>query len=323
MAARRPVPRARPARVSSPLIAPDRHAHPHRRCLLDRSHAAGLRPLYPPAVAANAEARLRYYAARFPLVEIDSSYYALPTAENAWRWDQRTPDGFVFNIKAFRLFTSHQTPLSALPADIRAELDGWPAPFLYYNDVPGELRDELWRRYTLALEPLRLPGKLGAVHFQFPPWIRRDARGHAALAEAARRMDEHLISIELRHRSWFDSPAATAGTLALLRDLGAVHTVVDAPAGPENSVPAVWACTHPELTLLRLHGRNAAAWNRTTHASSGRFQYEYSEAELAELAERFSRLAAQSAQAHAVFNTNFEDQGVRNAAAFAAALPGF
>ena len=135
-------------------------------------------------MAANAEARLRYYAARFPLVEVDSSYYALPTAENAWRWDQRTPDGFVFNIKAFRLFTGHQTPLSALPADIRAELDGWPAPFLY-NDVPGELRDELWRRYTLALEPLRLPGKLGAVHFQFPPWIRRDARGHAALAEAA------------------------------------------------------------------------------------------------------------------------------------------
>ena len=76
-------------------------------------------------------------------------------------------------------------------------------------------------------------------------------------------------------------------------------------------MPAVWACTHPELTLLRLHGRNAAAWNRTTHASSGRFQYEYSEAELAELAERFSRLAAQSAQAHAVFNTNFEDQGVQ------------
>ena len=192
---------------------------------------------YPPAVAANAEARLRYYAARFPLVEVDSSYYALPTAENAWRWDQRTPDGFVFNIKAFRLFTGHQTPLSALPADIRAELDGWPAPFLYYNDVPGELRDELWRRYTLALEPLRLPGKLGAVHFQFPPWIRRDARGHAALAEAARRMDEHLISIELRHRSWFDSPAATAGTLALLRDLGAVHTVVDAPAGRRTACP--------------------------------------------------------------------------------------
>ena len=216
--------------------------------------AAAIRRPWPPTPRPGC-----YYAARFPLVEVDSSYYALPTAENAWRWDQRTPDGFVFNIKAFRLFTGHQTPLSALPADIRAELDGWPAPFLYYNDVPGELRDELWRRYTLALEPLRLPGKLGAVHFQFPPWIRRDARGHAALAEAARRMDEHLISIELRHRSWFDSPAATAGTLALLRDLGAVHTVVDAPAGPENSVPAVWASTHPELTLLRLHGRNAAA----------------------------------------------------------------
>ena len=88
-------------------------------------------------MAANAEARLRYYAARFPLVEVDSSYHALPTAENAWRWDQRTPDGFVFNIKAFRLFTGHQTPLSALPADIRAELDGWPAPFSTTTTCPA------------------------------------------------------------------------------------------------------------------------------------------------------------------------------------------
>ena len=276
---------------------------------------------YPPAVAANAEARLRYYAARFPLVEVDSSYYALPTAENAWRWDQRTPDGFVFNIKAFRLFTGHQTPLSALPADIRAELDGWPAPFLYYNDVPGELRDELWRRYTLALEPLRLPGKLGAVHFQFPPWIRRDARGHAALAEAARRMDEHLISIELRHRSWFDSPAATAGTLALLRDLGAVHTVVDAPAGPENSVPAVWASTHPELTLLRLHGRNAPPGTGPRKPRRDASSTNIPRPSWRNWPSAFPG-SPRSAQAHAVFNTNFEDQGVRNAAAFAAALPG-
>lgn len=274
---------------------------------------------YPPE-ARSAEARLRFYASRFPMAEIDSSYYAMPSAENAYLWDQRTPEEFVFNIKAFRLFTGHQTPLSALPADIRRELPDRPEPVIYHDRMPPDLRDELWRRFQLALEPLRLPGKLGAVHFQFPPWIRRDARGMARVADCARRMEEHLVSVEFRHRSWFDTPAATADTLAFERELGVAHTVVDSPQGYPNTVPAVWECTHPDLTLLRLHGRNEAAWNASGAASSGRFQYEYTEQELAELAERFTRLAAQSAQAHAVFNTNFEDQGMRNAAAFAAAL---
>ena len=231
---------------------------------------------------------------------------------NAWRWDQRTPDGFVFNIKAFRLFTGHQTPLSALPADIRAELDGWPAPFLYYNDVPGELRDELWRRYTLALEPLRLPGKQAPCISSSRPGY--DAtRGHAALAEAARRMDEHLISIELRHRSWFDSPAATAGTLALLRDLGAVHGGGRARRAGEQ-----------RARRLGKHASRAdavaAAWPQRgrlepDHASLvGTLPVRIFRGRAGGTGRALSRLAAQSAQAHAVFNTNFEDQGVRNAA---------
>jgi len=274
---------------------------------------------YPPE-ARSAESRLCFYASRYRLAEVDSSYYALPSADNAYLWDQRTPDDFVFNIKAFRLFTGHQTPLAALPRDIQRELDDWPEPIIYHGQMPEDLRDELWRRYQLALEPLRMPGKLGAVHFQFPPWVRRDARGRAHVADCARRMQEHLISVEFRHRSWFDSAAAIADTLAFERDLGVVHTVVDAPQGFENTVPAIWECTHPDLTLLRLHGRNTDAWNVSGTASSGRFQYQYTEQELAELAERFSRLATQSTQAHAVFNTNFEDQGMRNAAAFASAL---
>jgi len=274
---------------------------------------------YPPE-ARSAESRLRFYASRYRLAEVDSSYYALPSADNAYLWDQRTPDDFIFNIKAFRLFTGHQTPLAALPRDIQRELDDWPEPIIYHGQMPEDLRDELWRRYQLALEPLRMPGKLGAVHFQFPPWVRRDARGRAHVADCARRMQEHLISVEFRHRSWFDSAAAIADTLAFERDLGVVHTVVDAPQGFENTVPAIWECTHPDLTLLRLHGRNTDAWNVSGTASSGRFQYQYTEQELVELAERFSRLATQSTQAHAVFNTNFEDQGMRNAAAFASAL---
>jgi len=63
---------------------------------------------YPPGVH-SAEARLRYYVTQFPVVEVDSSYYDLPSARNASLWVERTPDGFVFDVKAFRLFTQHQT----------------------------------------------------------------------------------------------------------------------------------------------------------------------------------------------------------------------
>ena len=62
-----------------------------------------------PADCKTAEARLRFYASQFPLVEVDSSYYAIPVPQTAQLWAERTPSNFVFNVKAFRLFTGHQT----------------------------------------------------------------------------------------------------------------------------------------------------------------------------------------------------------------------
>ena len=46
-----------------------------------------------PRTATTAEARLRFYATQFPLVEVDSSYYALPTPDVAALWALRTPRG--------------------------------------------------------------------------------------------------------------------------------------------------------------------------------------------------------------------------------------
>src|SRR3954469_24988412 len=76
---------------------------------------------YPPT-ATTPEDRLRFYASQFPIVEIDSSYYGIPSVENAQRWVERTPPGFVFNIKTYRLFTRHQTPVVSLAKDVRAAL---------------------------------------------------------------------------------------------------------------------------------------------------------------------------------------------------------
>lgn len=266
-----------------------------------------------------AAARLPYYATRFPLVEIDSSYYALPTPTATHAWADRTPPGFTINIKAFRAFTGHQTPRVALPADIRAELPGTRA-VVFLNQMPRELAAELWRRFQLALEPLRLSARLGTVLFQFPAWVRASPRGEALVRHSVTRLEGCVPAIEFRHRSWFADTARTEATLALIRELGGVHVAVDEPPGFEDAVPQVWAATHPEYAMLRLHGRNSVGWARGPGGSFERFDYLYSPAELAELAAATHRLAQLARRTHVVFNTNREDQGVVNARAFLEAL---
>ncbi|MEP6790245.1 MAG: DUF72 domain-containing protein [Ramlibacter sp.] len=267
---------------------------------------------YPPD-ANTAEARLRYYASQFPLVEVDSSYYGMPTAANAQLWALRTPEDFVFNVKAFRLFTGHQTPRESLHKDIQAALGGADAPpLLYYKDTPIEIRDELWRRFTEALAPLQAAGKLGAVHFQFAPWLLRNRQGMAHVAHCVEKMPGHLLAVEFRDRSWFDA-ANIDSTLDFERDLGVVHTAVDSPQGFDNCVPCIFEATHPELALVRLHGRNQASWNHRGPGTGGRFDYWYCADELDAMVPEIRGLGESARRVHVVFNTNNEDQGQVNA----------
>jgi uncharacterized protein YecE (DUF72 family) len=272
-----------------------------------------------PKEARSAEARLRYYASQFPIVEVDSSYYGMPTPANAQLWAQRTPADFVFNVKAFRLFTGHQTSPIVLHKDLQQALGPGAPKVLYYKDVPAEIRDELWRRFSEALEPLRQAGKLGAVHFQFAPWLLRNREGQAHVRECVRRMEGYLLSVEFRNKSWFDGENAQK-TLDFQRELGVAHTVVDGPQGFANCVPRVWDVTHPQLALVRLHGRNHDTWNIKSAASSSRFDYWYSRAELEAMAPEIRNMAGRASQVHVLFNTNHEDQGQVNARLMRAVL---
>ena len=266
-----------------------------------------------PKGCGTAEARLRFYAAQFSIVEVDSSYYAMPTPATAQLWAERTPVGFTMNVKAFRLFTTHATEPKVLHADIRAELPPGMPPRLFYGDLPRAITSELWRRFHEALLPLRAAGKLGLVHFQFPPWVVRGEAGRATVAHCIEHMAGHDCAVEFRHRSWFEGPHAAA-TLAFLRSLDAAHTVVDGPQGFSNSVPALWEATTPRHALLRLHGRNTLTWNvKGQTSASDRFNYDYPESELEELVPKIERLALTAMQTHVIFNNNMEDQGQRNA----------
>jgi uncharacterized protein YecE (DUF72 family) len=263
---------------------------------------------YPPACK-TAEQRLRFYAQQFEMVEVDSSYYAMPTPQNAQLWADRTPEHFVFNVKAFRLFTGHEAQTTVLHRDIQQALGPDVPRSVHYEDLPAEIRDELWRRFIEALAPLQAAGKLGAVHFQFAPWVLRNKAGMAHVEHCVEKMPGHLLAAEFRHGTWFHGEDLER-TLEWERGLGLVHTVVDSPQGFANCVPCVWDVTNPQLAIVRLHGRNKDTWNKKgLAASSARFDYRYSQDELAAMVPELEHLATLAEHVHVIFNTNNEDQG--------------
>ena len=268
---------------------------------------------YPPAIK-TPEERLRYYASQFPIVEIDSSYYGIPTVENARLWIERTPPGFVFNIKAYRLFTRHQTPLASLGKDIRAALGPRDKSNIYDNQVPDELLLVLWRQFRSVLEILRGAHKLGAVHFQFAPWVAFHPESFDYIEHCRAMLAGFTIAVEFRNKTWYDTEKHAARTLRFERENGLVNVVVDAPQDVASTIPSIWEVTNPALAVVRLHGRNRETWNRKgLTASSQRFNYEYDDAELRDIGTNVKQLSNKADHVHVLFNVNHQDQGQRAA----------
>jgi len=264
-----------------------------------------------PDWAKSAEARLRYYASQFPIVEVDSSYYALPSENNTQLWVERSGDGFIFNIKAFRLFTQHPTPLTALPKDIRQELPPVEKKNLYLRDLPSALVDEVWKRFHAALQPLAEAGKLGVVLFQFPSWFFPGDEQHHHILGCQERLPRYRIAVEFRHGSWVNEKNAER-TFQFLRDNNLLYVCVDEPQGFRSSVPPVTEVTS-HISLVRFHGRNRETWDKKGIGAAERFDYLYSEGELQEWASRLKEMASEARQLHVLFNNCHEDKAVVNA----------
>lgn len=265
-----------------------------------------------PAEAKSAEARLQFYASQFRLVEVDSTYYSLPAEQTAVLWARRTGPDFVFDVKAFRLFTQHPTPLAVLPKDILASL---PTSLqgktsIYQRDLPGALADELWRRFESALLPLDSAGKLGTVLFQFPPWYFPGDEQREYILSCRERLPQYRIAVEFRHQSWVNEKNSER-TFAFLRDNGLPYVCVDEPQGFKSSVPPVTQATS-DISLVRFHGRNRATWEKQGLTATERFNYLYTGDELRDWAPRIRDLAGKTRQCHVLFNNCHEDKAVVN-----------
>ena len=268
---------------------------------------------YPDRVT-SPEARLKYYARLFSMVEVDSSYYALPTARMAELWAERTPEDFVFDVKAFGWMTGHATDADRLPRSLKealpSELTG--KKRLYAKDVSREIRDEAWRLFADAVRPLHEAGKLGAVFLQFPSWVRPAAHSPEMLARARRRLGDLPIAVEFRHGDWM-SGSLRERTLALLRANEMSYVVVDEPQGVASSVPPEVAVTTPRLAVVRMHGRRAETWEKRGTPVVERFRYLYDERELTSWVPKIVEIAGESEQVHIVFNNCYGNYGTTNA----------
>jgi len=274
---------------------------------------------YPSGVQSAAD-RLRFYAANFPIVEVDSTFYAPPSERNARLWVDRTGAAFTFDVKAFSLLTTHATQARLLPAPLASLL---PAevrqkPHFYPKDAPPEVLDALWELHRQALRPLARAGKLGVVLFQFPYWFRRNKQNVAYLETIARELPDYRIAVEFRGGGWMDAEHQR-DTLVALERLGFSYVCVDEPQGLATSTPPVVAATS-DIAVVRFHGRNREQWQATTASAAERFAYLYSEEELREWAPRLRELARRTRTVHALMNNCYRDYGIVNARQLTALL---
>jgi uncharacterized protein YecE (DUF72 family) len=296
-----------------PLITFDGHEVLTGSCSWTDRTLIGESDWYPKRTM-SAEERLRFYAAHFPLTEIDSTYYAPPAEQQARLWAERTPEGFRFDVKAYSLLTGHPTRPGSLWKDLRDELPPEVADKrnVYANHLGPEMLEEAWRRFGSALRPLHDAGKLGAVLFQYPPWFVPRRENRTELETLRERLPDYRIAVEFRSPMWTAEERDRERTLALLEGHGIVFVGVDAP--PVSGLPRLFAVTNPELFMVRFHGRSDSTWSDTSRSAAERFRYRYSEEELDALATPIAEIAPEARSTHLLMNNCYRDYAVTNAA---------
>ncbi len=223
------------------------------------------------------------------MVEVDSSYYAIPSPERAAAWAAAVPHDFFFNVKAFRSMTYHER----------------------VGGEPREPTDSEEAAFLACLEPLRVAGKLRAVHYQFPSWFTATPANQSRLVRLRERHREELVVVEFRHRSWAD-PARFPLLLELLEEAQLSLCIVDEPQIGSGSFPTRRELTDPRLAVIRFHGRNRSSWYRSGPTSGDRFDYLYKEDELREWLEPIRQLIESADELHILFNNNRANYAVVN-----------
>jgi uncharacterized protein YecE (DUF72 family) len=260
----------------------------------------------------SAEERLRYYADQFSAVEVDSSYYVIPDKGNAALWAARTPDGFIFHVKAFGALTGHGIDPGTLPKDIASVLPASERDKRHAYIKSRGILHIVAKRFVESLSPLREKNKLGVIVFQYPPWFTYKTENLDYLLACKELMDGLDLAVEFRHGSWLTSQRSGA-VMDFLGKNDITYIAADEPQyGTLATAPFVPAAT-TDTAYFRFHGRNRENWLKRGLETSLRYDYLYSDDELNEFAEPLLEAAQKAKKVYAMFNNCHGASAMRNA----------
>jgi uncharacterized protein YecE (DUF72 family) len=237
--------------------------------------------------------KLAVYASHFPIVEVDSSFYAILPQKNYEKWAQDTPERFGFIVKPYGAITRHMRNEGTQTASVT----------------------EWIKRFEDSIQPLVQAGKCKALLLQFPPWFDCRREHVQYIQYCVQALRSYPLAVEFRHQSWFSAPYREK-TLSFLRDQGVTHVCCDEPQAGPGSVPIVIAVTQPDLAMVRFHGRNTAGWRAPQSGQEWRdvrYLYDYREEELAEWVSHIRQLAEEAREVCILFNNNSGKHAVKNA----------
>ena len=247
-----------------------------------------------------ARERLPYYATRFEGVEVNSTFYAVPSPGTVERWAKITPDGFTFDVKVHRLLSRHAAGLDSLPPALRGQATTTTRGRV---EITASLEAALADALVQAATPLG--AKLASFLLQLSPAFGPRDHQLDELAPVVARLNRAApVAIELRHRFWLDEHRLER-TLGWFEEHEAAFVCVDGPQGSSapTVMPIVDAVTRDDLAYLRAHGRNLEGYLRGRSVAE-RFAYRYADDELQELGRRAGRLAEEVPSVRMMFNNN-------------------
>lgn len=263
---------------------------------------------YPKKMAAHE--RLAWYGQHFEMVEVNSTFYSVPDARTVERWCATTPNNFIFDVKLHQLFSFHSTLRKLLPPQLQriAETDAQGK----VTSSP-ELRDALLESFLQPMSILQSAGKLGVLLLQLSPAFSPRKHELGELEPLIEKLADYSLAIEFRNRNWAVGNQLRS-TIDFLRAHRVAFVNVDTPAADHFSImpSGLDEITNPSFSYLRLHGRDAKAY-LTGKTVAARFDYDYSDEEIDELAERSRKLGREVKDVHVVFNNNNLDYAPRAA----------
>jgi uncharacterized protein YecE (DUF72 family) len=222
---------------------------------------------------------LRYLAQYFDTIEINSTFYRIPSTTITKSWAARVAGhpSFRFTAKLWKGFT-HEGTASAQDAVA----------------------------FRQAMAPLQEAGKLGAVLLQFPYRFHHTPENRAYLQRLVDAFREYALVLEIRHRSWDRSQVYD-----FLSELGIGFCNIDQPQ-VSYGIGLTRVVTGP-VGYLRLHGRNTATWFAEEADAAARYDYRYPAEALQELVEATEVISRRARDTYLITNNHFRGQAALNA----------